>query len=1224
MRRSLLSVSLGLALAVTADAGQFTPGLERYLADHPAESSVTVLLAMAQQADIATLDQQLRDNQAELWDRHEQVITLLQNTATESQAELLSELEQLKAAGKVEAFYSHWLVNGIVVHGDVATLRMLASRADVERAETNLEVELIDPVERAQKDVPFSDRNSRVATPGIQAINADDVWNLLSVDGTGALVGILDTGVDGTHPALSSRYRGNNGYPDSECWYDALGGYSTPGDSGYHGTHVMGTICGGAPGEEIGVAPGSQWIASNVIGGGTGSVFDNGVIASLEFMADPDGNPGTINDVPDVVQNSWGVNEGFSGYTDCDTRWWTAIDNCEAAGVCLTWSAGNEGSGSTTLRSPADRATSPYNCFSVGSLLNDGSSISSFSSRGPSGCGGAYAMKPEVMAPGSDIYSAQPGGGYQYLSGTSMAGPHVAGVVALMRAANPNVDVTTIKQILMDTAIDMGTVGEDNDYGHGRIDAYEAVLAVMSGFGTLQGVVTDAGTGSPISGVLVSNTAGPQATSTDGAGAYEMFLAAETYSISYEAFGYTGQTLSGIVVSEDATTTQNVALSLAPTATLYGYVFDPDGAILEGATISVDNAPVSPTSSNASGYYELTIPTGYTYELTAVSAGLGSQTQTIAFTGGTQLDFNLPVDPRFLPSGPDSYGYRIFDSNDAGGVPYQWEDISATGAALSLSDDSYASVSTGFSFNFYGSSYTEIAVGSNGMITMGTAGSTSYSNAALPALSATLFALWDDLNPGSAGTVYTEYQPANGRFVVQYDGVPYYGTSDYNYFQVILLDPAVYPSESGDAQWIVQFQGSDRGSCTVGLESPGSSSYLQYVYNNSFDVNATPYAEGPIALLFSTNSNGFGPVEDTLPPSIVHVGLPDTQDVTGPWTVSATITDWSGVLAASLYYRLPGQELFAVPMTAAGDVYSADIPGPVAIGGEIEYFIAAQDNSENQNLGQTDPFAFSILAPTGLEYCQDFEAGLDDFTVVDIAGGNVWTTATYNNSTTAYIQYSSSTAEDHSMLNSPVFDCSGQATMQLDFFHRLRMGYSGYWSDAWVRGSIDGGLTWPILIAEWHSTDGGGAEFTIEGDESYDISDWAAGEALVAIQFEFHDLYDWYWNVDNVCLTGTLAVVEVDPVDLNISFAAPMTVVLDWQAVPGATSYDVYAAEGLGSAFNFLGNTSSTSFSQAVQVAESMALYRVVTRSDLLAAEPSGNRLKNLRALSLAEAAEVK
>jgi hypothetical protein len=106
---------------------------------------------------------------------------------------------------------------------------------------------------------------------------------------------------------------------------------------------VTGTVAGVAANDTIGVAPGALWIASNAINQSVNPGFDATIIASLQFFTDPDGDPSTIADVPDVVQNSWGVNQNFSGYFQCDSRWWDAIDACEAAGVVLTWSAGNEG-----------------------------------------------------------------------------------------------------------------------------------------------------------------------------------------------------------------------------------------------------------------------------------------------------------------------------------------------------------------------------------------------------------------------------------------------------------------------------------------------------------------------------------------------------------------------------------------------------------------------------------------------------------------------------------------------------------------------------------------------------------------------------------------------------------------------------------------------------------------------------------------------------------------
>ena len=407
-------------------------------------------------------------------------------------------------------------------------------------------------------------------TPGVRGINADRVWNELGITGAGTLQGGCDTGVDGTHPALTDRWRGNH-EPWQECWLDVLGGTSQfpNSNAGSHGTHVMGTQCGlgAATGDSIGVAPGSEWIACNVIGQGVGSEFDNDVITSYQWFADPDGDPFSVDDVPDVVQNSWRINEQFGGnYQDCDTRWWAAMDNVEAAGTVLTFSAGNEGPGSFTIGSPADRAATPLNAFSVGAVdatnFNYPFPIASFSSRGPSGCAG-NPIKPEVSAPGVDVYSSVPGGGYQQSgwSGTSMAGPHVAGIVALMREADPNVEVDVIKQILIDTARDAGAAGEDNAYGWGIVDAYEAVLQVAQGLGQLEGDVTNASDGgAPLSGVNIEVIESARNFSSDGAGHYRGFAPFGTVTVEATHPSFGTVTVPGVVLIEDETTILDFAM----------------------------------------------------------------------------------------------------------------------------------------------------------------------------------------------------------------------------------------------------------------------------------------------------------------------------------------------------------------------------------------------------------------------------------------------------------------------------------------------------------------------------------------------------------------------------------------------------------------------------------------------------------------------------------------
>ena len=643
LRKISLALLALLAFAAAATAGVIAPGLEAQLERADDDTPIKAMVFMRDRVDVTSLDLQLHLEKATLATRHQRVLNELQDVARTSQAALLADLSADKRAGRVLGYAPHWIVNGVVVVATRDVFYELAERDDIDRIEPNLEPALMKPVEER----PAADTRGIGITPGVVNIGARRVWDELGIRGEGVIVGILDTGVDGTHPALSGRWRGNFA-PASECWLDLVGSDpSFPTDYNSHGTHVMGTITGLAADDTVGVAPGAVWIGTNVIDQGVSSEFDNDVLLALEFMADPDGNPGTIDDVPDVIQNSWGINENFSGsppYVDCDSRWWDGIDAVEAAGCVVTWSAGNEGPTAGSLRSPADRATTLYNVFSVGSTLPDPPfTISSFSSRGPAGpnCGPTEnRTKPEIAAPGSDIYSSVPGGGYGYKSGTSMAGPHVAGVVALMRSANPNLDVITIKQVIMATAMDMGDPGDDNTYGNGFIDAYQAVLAVMDGIGYLEGTVVDADTGLPVEGAQIAVVGGYQSDVTDAAGQFQLTLQEGDIQLQITRFGYLAADYTVTIVA-DQTLVDSFDLAPAPTVTLSGRVFDPDGNPAVGATVEALDVPIAPVTSGVGGGYAIDLPLGLVYDIRAELAMVGRVETTVDMQGDQLLDLHL-------------------------------------------------------------------------------------------------------------------------------------------------------------------------------------------------------------------------------------------------------------------------------------------------------------------------------------------------------------------------------------------------------------------------------------------------------------------------------------------------------------------------------------------------------------------------------------------------------
>ena len=479
----------GMGLTQPSLGAEFSPLLDAQLQNQTSDL-ISAIVTLPSPIDIRMLDLKLHAERAKLAERHEKIITALTTNAEMTQPAFRVELEAAKTAGAVIGYTAYWVENLFVIQASKEFIEGLRPRGDVVAVSENFRGEALEPDffvnENGRR--PRQALDSLILATGIRASGAYRVNTELGITGQGTLVANLDTGVDGGHPALSSRWRGTIA-PWQECWRDAIGNTTFPHDAVNHGTPVMGTITGREfLGEDtiwVGCAPNALWIADNAINQGIGQPFNNDILDALQWFADPDSDPETIDDVPDVIANNWGVSANF-GYPQCYEFWNAAILNCEAAGPVITWSAGAEGPAGV-MRTPAIHSINAYQIFTTGSVdasdyLDPPFPITSWSTRGPTPCTPAQPdnIKPELVSPGIDILSCT-SDGYTYFSGASFADGHTAGVVALMREACPDCDYITIKQTLFDTAVDdgYGADGDDNVYGHGFINAYAAVLALL-------------------------------------------------------------------------------------------------------------------------------------------------------------------------------------------------------------------------------------------------------------------------------------------------------------------------------------------------------------------------------------------------------------------------------------------------------------------------------------------------------------------------------------------------------------------------------------------------------------------------------------------------------------------------------------------------------------------------------------------------------------------------
>ncbi len=391
--------------------------------------------------------------------------------------------------------------------------------------------------------------------------------------------------------------------------------------------------------------------------------------------------------------------------------------------------------------------------------------------------------------------------------------------------------------------------------------------SILAGYGTLAGTVRDA-SNNPLTGVQVQNTSGPQSVTTDASGLYSMAVPVGTHSIEYSKFAYITQTIPGIAITNGNITTQNVVLQSAPTGMVSGTVTSCNGGPAVGATVEVMNVPVSPATTNASGYYSITLPQG-TYTIRAFGAGCGEQVVSNVVIGATATqDFTLPSDPRYMCSPEDAYGYTACENVDPDGPVYAWRAIApsegGSGTVVTLTDDSYSGpTALPFPVKFYGTTYTNYYIGSNGFVTF--SGGYSVTSGCVPDGTAPvgIYAMWNDLNPATGGQVATYYDAANHLLVIEFYQINHYGTTTAETFEIVIYDPAYYPTATGDANIVLQYNvAASVASCGVGIQG-SSANYLNYLCSGTLPENSTGLAAGR-AIRFSTGDPCAGDADISL------------------------------------------------------------------------------------------------------------------------------------------------------------------------------------------------------------------------------------------------------------------------------------------------------------------------------------------------------------------------
>ncbi|HXI04056.1 MAG TPA: S8 family serine peptidase [Candidatus Saccharimonadales bacterium] len=722
-------------------------------------------------------------------------------------------------------------------------------------------------------------------------IDADMAWGV-STGSDNVIVGVIDTGVDYNHPDLAANIwtnpgeipgngidDDNNGYIDDVHGYDFYNHDGDPLDDHGHGTHVSGTI--GAIGDNgIGVA-GVNWHVKIMAlkflsSGGSGSTDD--AVSAVDY---------SVMMGADLTSNSWGGG-GFS------QTLYDAIANANAHNMAFVAAAGNDGQDNDITPHYPSNYDLP-NIIAV-AATDDNDAKASFSDWG--------LTTVDLGAPGVDILSTLPGNSYGLLSGTSMATPHVSGVCALIRAVSPNIPVAQLKSVLL-AATDPVASMQGRTVSGGRLNAFFAIAAPDDIAPDAIGDLTAANPTSNTMGLMWTATGDDHNVGT--ATYYEVRYSTSSidetnWDMATRAGNEPTPSPSGSAESMEVRgLTANTPYYFAIKAFDEWGNASPVSNLATGMTLPPPTGSVSPTSINEALF----------------TGGHVTHTATLSNVGVGTLDFSIPtpsvgeplavqpplivqkgeIDPRSFPpqtlgsGGPDAFGYRWTDSDEAGGPAFSWIDISSTGtpiAGLDGDDQSAGPIALGFDMPFYGQIFDSVHVNTNGWLSFTStlsSGSSTYSNQPLPTSAGPenlVAPFWDDLHFRGVQRAY--FQSFGSSAIIQWQDVDTYTTGSDLTFQVIL-------ESSGAITFQYLTVTGTTTSCTVGIQNATKTDGLEVAFNQTYlhDNLAVRIAAIPQWLSVAPTSGRLGAGESI--PLAVNIDASGLEGGTYPGTINIQTND---------------------------------------------------------------------------------------------------------------------------------------------------------------------------------------------------------------------------------------------------------------------------------------------------------------------------------------------